>query len=141
MTATSTVCLKGRLHDFGPSLESAPHVAYVGRSLYQGGWRLAASPFANPFKAQKVGGAARAVELYRAHLREHPALVERARRELRGLTLGCWCPAGSPCHAAALARVCDADLADLPGLLGAPKGRPVLVRGVVIGDRGAAVTR
>jgi Domain of unknown function (DUF4326) len=41
----------------------------------------------------------RAVELYREHLARNPELVERARRELAGKDLACWCPIGQPCHA------------------------------------------
>lgn len=106
MSATSTVCLKGRLHDFGSALELAPHVVYVGRPMFQGGWRLAGSPFRNPYQAQKVGGAARAVELYRELLRSHPGLVALARERLRGKTLGCWCKTG-PCHAALLKDIAE----------------------------------
>jgi len=106
MPETTTVCLKGMRDRFGPSLEHAPHVVYVGRPLFQGGWRLAGSPFANPFKVQREGSATRAVELFREYLREHPELVERARTELAGRTLGCWCVSG-PCHARLLAEVAD----------------------------------
>lgn len=91
---TTTVCLKGRQGEFGPALELAParDVVYVGRPAYQGGWRLPASQFANPFRAQRVGGAAKAVELYR--------------ERLRGKRLGCWC-AGPDCHARALAEIAE----------------------------------
>jgi hypothetical protein len=39
-----------------------------------------------------------AVDAFRCWLRTQPELIERARRELRGHTLACWCPEGSPCH-------------------------------------------
>jgi len=103
---TETVCLKGRKNEFGPRLEWAPDVIYVGRSMYQGGWRLAASPFANPYKVQQVGGAAEAVRLYREWLRSRPDLVALARERLRGKRLGCWCARG-PCHAAVLADISE----------------------------------
>jgi Domain of unknown function (DUF4326) len=106
VTTTSVVCLKGRLREFGARLEWAPDVVYVGRPAYQGGWRLPASQFANPFRAQDVGGAAKAVELYREWLRERPELVAVARSMLRGKRLGCWCKSG-PCHAKALAEIAD----------------------------------
>lgn len=100
MTATTTVCLKGRIREFGPSLElpAARDVLYVGRAMFMGGWRLPASPWANPHRAQDVGGAARAVELYAAWLPEQAELMRRL-PELRGYRLGCWCADGSPCHA------------------------------------------
>ena len=108
----------------GPRLEWAPDVLYVGRAMYQGGWRLAASPWANPFTVKASGSAERAVEMYFAHLREHPELVTRARRELAGKRLGCWCPTGDPqqCHAALLAAACAAPAADLARLFGGPVG-------------------
>lgn len=111
MTAsTQAICLKGRREEFGPSLElpAARDVVYVGRRVSMGGWRLPASQFANPYSAQKVGSAARAVELYRAWLRERPELVAVARAMLRGKRLGCWCT-GLDCHAVALARIVDGE--------------------------------
>jgi len=44
---------------------------------------------------------ATAVRLYREHLDAHPELVERARRDLAGRDLMCWCalkPVRLPCH-------------------------------------------
>jgi hypothetical protein len=111
VTATTTaVCLKGRIAEFGPSLgfPAARDVVYVGRPCYQGGWKLPRSQFANPYSAQKVGSAAKAVELYRAWLRERPELVAVARAMLRGKRLGCWCT-GLDCHAVALARIVDGE--------------------------------
>ena len=40
-----------------------------------------------------------AVEAYRAHLNANPKLADRARRELAGRDLLCWCPEDMPCHA------------------------------------------
>ena len=68
----------------------------------------------NPFKV--VPGertAEQAVAMYRRHLAEHPELVERARRELAGRDLACWCPPGATCHADVLLDVANA--ADPPG--------------------------
>lgn len=106
---TRAVCLKGRLREFGPSLElpAAADIVYVGRKATMGGWRLPGSPWANPFRAQKVGGAARAVELYARWFPQQAGLVERL-PELRGRRLGCWCPADIPCHARWLAALVEA---------------------------------
>lgn len=42
-----------------------------------------------------------------------PDLVERARRELRGKVLGCWCKGRYPvCHAEVLARLADGEALD-----------------------------
>lgn len=99
---TTVVCLKGRIREFGPSLELAPHITYIGRTLNRGNWNLARSDWANPFTAQKVGGAQRAVIRYREWLLapEQAELRARIVPELRGRVLGCWCnvEAGDPCH-------------------------------------------
>ncbi len=45
MNATTVVNLKGHRDDPGFS-----DVVYVGRAMHRGGWHLAASPLANPFR-------------------------------------------------------------------------------------------
>jgi uncharacterized protein DUF4326 len=77
-----------------------PGAVYVGRAAPG----LRASPFANPYKAREHGSA-QARQLYRAHLSSHPELVLRARRELAGRDLACWCTIGEPCHADVLLEV------------------------------------
>jgi hypothetical protein len=54
---------------------------------------------------RQVRPRSRAVELYREHLARNPELVERARRELAGKDLACWCPIGQPCHADVLLEI------------------------------------
>lgn len=91
-----------------------PGAEYVGRA----GWGLSASPYANPHPYDKhcpvCGGQVHthgeAVALYREHLRRRPELVERARAELPGKDLACWCPLpgqgeADVCHAAVLIAV------------------------------------
>lgn len=108
MTATRAICLKGRLAEFGPSLGLAParDVVYVGRAAGRGGWRLDASPFANPHRAQRVGGAAEAVRLYAEWLPQQTELMRRL-PELYGKRLACWCPDDMPCHARGLAALVE----------------------------------
>ncbi|WP_326806714.1 DUF4326 domain-containing protein [Streptomyces sp. NBC_01775] len=53
-----------------------------------------------------------AVLLFRGWLDERPKLVDRARRELAGRDLMCWCPLPEPgepdhCHAAVLLRLAN----------------------------------
>ncbi|MFI7640537.1 DUF4326 domain-containing protein [Nonomuraea sp. NPDC049400] len=83
---------------------------YVGRE-FPGHKR---SPFANPHslspKGCRVCGGqvhvrSQVIPLYRAYLQEHPELVERARRELGGKDLACWCDPEQECHADALLDV------------------------------------
>ncbi len=62
-------------------------------------YRLTAAPPSIP------DARALAVRDFRAWLTATPegaAVAERARRELRGKNLACWCRPGSPCHADAL---------------------------------------
>lgn len=88
-------------------------VVYVGRAMHMGGWRLAASPFANPFRVGKHGqDAAEVVERYRAWLDEQPELLARL-AELRGRRLGCWCHP-EPCHAHVLAELANAVTVSVP---------------------------
>ncbi|MFI5834874.1 DUF4326 domain-containing protein [Micromonospora sp. NPDC051300] len=77
-----------------------PGAVYVGRQ----GFGLRRSPWANPFSRRKHDRA-EALRLYRQWLVGQPALVDRARRELTGKQLACWCRAEDPCHADVLADV------------------------------------
>jgi hypothetical protein len=63
---------------------------YIGRPMYQGGWRLPGSRWANPYRIGKDGDRARVLAQYEAHVRASPELMA-ALPELRGKRLGCWC--------------------------------------------------
>ncbi|HEX6869936.1 MAG TPA: DUF4326 domain-containing protein [Micromonosporaceae bacterium] len=91
-----------------PGWRMPPGAVYVGRP----------GPWGNPFTAghrvpgtspvgagQMVRSPRHAVDLYAQWLRACPDLVERARAELAGTDLACWCPPGRPCHADVLLRV------------------------------------
>jgi len=65
---------------------------YVGRAAPG----LPASPYANPYTVKEHGETA--VQLFVAYLDRRPELVERARRELAGKDLACWCKLDRPCH-------------------------------------------
>lgn len=69
---------------------------YVGRP----------SRWGNPFRVTAAQPREVAIRRFRERLRERPDLVERARRELRGKVLGCFC-APEPCHGDVLAAVAD----------------------------------
>jgi hypothetical protein len=49
------------------------------------------------------------IALYRRWLAESPELVAKARAELAGHDLACWCPLEEPCHADVLLRVAAGD--------------------------------
>ena len=88
--------------------KAEPFDVYIGRP----------GPWGNPF-SHKPGTLARyrvatiteALSRYREWLLSQPELVARARRELRGKVLGCWCkhPAhpDAPCHGDILAEIAN----------------------------------
>jgi hypothetical protein len=98
---TTVVNLKGHRDD--PAFAD---VLYVGRAMYRGGWRLAASPLANPFRPGPDGSREQVVRHYRDYLLGRPDLLGLL-PALRGRTLGCWC-APLPCHADVIAELADA---------------------------------
>jgi hypothetical protein len=55
------------------------------------------TPWGNPFKV-KAFGLEGALQQFQAYLFQRPALLRRARRELAGYDLACWCPIGQDCH-------------------------------------------
>ena len=79
------------------------------------GWRLPAntvivsrpSPFGNIFRTEGMTGSPWARRLqatadflwWLEHTDPGRELLARARRDLRGKNLACWCPIGEPCHA------------------------------------------
>jgi hypothetical protein len=63
-----------------------------------------ASPYATPFKLRQDGTQIQINVKYRTWLLAQPGLLERARTELRGKTLACWCAPG-PCHGDVLAEL------------------------------------
>lgn len=56
-----------------------------------------------------VPTAQEAVKRFEDFLRDSPDLVEKARAELRGKNLACWCNVGEPCHGDVLLRVANSD--------------------------------
>jgi len=83
---------------------------YIGRECNMGGWKLAESPWHNPYKVGQRGinCASDAVAAYERYLSRRPDLIARIRPELRGKVLGCWCKkkgkANAPCHGDVLVR-------------------------------------
>lgn len=64
------------------------------------------SKFGNPFVIGQHGSRADVIARYEAWLLSQPALVEAAKRELRGKSLVCWC-APLACHGDVLLRVAN----------------------------------
>ena len=73
-----------------------PFDIYIGRP----------SPWGNPFRIGRHGSRLAVLEKYQCWLNGQPELQARARKELRGKVLGCWC-APLPCHGDILARIAN----------------------------------
>lgn len=69
------------------------NAVYVGR----GAPGLPASPYANPFSVKRYGRE-ESQRRFREYVAASPELVERARRELAGRDLACWCGPDDWCH-------------------------------------------
>ncbi|MGW8177657.1 MAG: DUF4326 domain-containing protein [bacterium] len=65
------------------------------------------SDWGNPFQIGVDGTRQECIELYRRWLRAmRPDLIERAKQELKGKVLGCWCKPEA-CHGDVLASICN----------------------------------
>jgi hypothetical protein len=67
----------------------------------------------DPRTGERIRTVIEAVEKFRAHLLASPDLLAKAKAELQGKNLVCWCPlpdAGEPdlCHAAVLLEIANA---------------------------------
>jgi len=98
--------LKGRK----PAGMLRPGEVYIGHGMRWYPWSRGtdvefSSPFANPH--YRVRPLADAVALFAEWIEDRPELIERARAELRGKTLACWCPVDGPCHADVLVELAN----------------------------------
>ena len=114
VAATTVVNLTGHRDD--PDFAD---VVYVGRAQYRGGWRLAASALACPYRIGRDGTRAEVVARYREYLLGRPDLLAEVPR-LCGRRIGCWC-APLPCHADVIAELADAGAGE-PGSGAGPAG-------------------
>lgn len=74
----------------------SPYDVYVGRP----------GPWGNPFPLSSSASRDQVIERYRAWLLAQPELVARAKTELRGKVLGCWCRPQA-CHGDVLAEIAN----------------------------------
>lgn len=80
-----------------------PFDVYIGRP----------GPWGNPFSDKprstaeiKVQDREEAIACFEEWLQQNPEMIERAKKELRGKVLGCWC-APKACHGDVLARIAN----------------------------------
>lgn len=64
------------------------------------------SVWGNPFFIGADGDRAQVIDKYRSWIHRHPELIEKAKRELKGKVLGCWC-SPEPCHGDVLIEICE----------------------------------
>ena len=76
--------------------EPNANAIYVGRPTIWG----------NPFVIGRDGDRKEVIRKYEQYLAEKPALIARAKRELKGHDLMCWCHP-HPCHADVLLRIAN----------------------------------
>ena len=82
---------------------------YIGRSAGKtGGWGNPFSHLPSTLAKFRVSSREEAVSRFREWFLAQPELVARARRELRGKVLGCWCKPAS-CHGDVIAEIVDAE--------------------------------
>jgi len=75
-----------------------PYDIYCGRP----------SKWGNPFEIGRDGDRGEVIEKYREYIASRPDLMEAAKKELKGKTLGCWCHP-QKCHCDILAKIADAN--------------------------------
>jgi len=100
--STRVVCLKMK----GGEIIQGEEAIYIGRKMTQGGWNLENSIYANPFKGQNP------VYAYYKWIMEpeQEKLRKKAKKELKGQELGCWCKnekGEGQCHGDVLVYVVD----------------------------------
>ena len=69
---------------------------YIGRSSYWG----------NPFIIGPDGTREEVIELYRQYIEARPYMIEKAKKELRGKVLGCYCKPKA-CHGDVLLEIAN----------------------------------
>lgn len=80
-----------------------PHDVYVGRPSI---WGNPFSHLPNSKAEFRVASREEAIQRFEAWIQTQPELIERAKKELRGKILGCWC-APQACHGEVLARIAN----------------------------------
>jgi len=103
--------------------KQAPYDVYIGRSMPNGerdlGW-------GNPFIIGRDGDRKQVVAKFREWFSKQPKLIERAKRELHGRILGCWCKENEECHGDVYIQFVDALKVAIVGSRAYP--RPDLVK-------------
>jgi hypothetical protein len=62
------------------------------------------SEWGNPFRVGIDGNRKEVLKKFSQYINEHPELIEKAKKELKGKRLGCWCKP-LPCHGDILVKL------------------------------------
>jgi hypothetical protein len=79
--------------------------AKVDRSTRWGNIFIVGWP--DPQTGERVKTTKEAIDKFRAHLLSSPDLLAKAKAELEGKNLACWCDLSEPCHAVVLLELCN----------------------------------
>lgn len=82
--------------DFVVHCRRSAHDVYIGRS----------SVWGNPFVIGRDGSREEVIQKFESWFTQQSHLVQRAKRELKGKVLGCWCTP-HPCHGDVLVRIAN----------------------------------
>lgn len=77
--------------------KKSPYDVYIGRGDDN-------CPWGNPFEIGRDGTRKQVIEKYKKYFYSNPELMERAKKELRGKVLGCWCKPKNACHGDVIAE-------------------------------------
>lgn len=80
-----------------------PFDVYIGRS---GPWGNPFSHLPSALADYKCDTREEAIACYEEWLQQNPEMIERAKQELKGKVLGCWCNPHA-CHGDVLARIAN----------------------------------
>lgn len=98
---------KPQTNDTEPIVEQKTRVVHCKKEKYDV-YIGRPSIWGNPFVIGRDGDKPERIRKYREWIMNQPELLERAKRELRGRTLACWCKPEA-CHGDILAEIADTD--------------------------------
>jgi hypothetical protein len=87
----------------GEKIETKATVVHIRKSAYDI-YIGRPSPWGNPFRIGIDGDRKTVIRKYKQWLLAQPELIERAKKELKGKRLACWCKP-SACHGDVLAEI------------------------------------
>lgn len=112
VTDSSTILMK-KWKDFVVHCKKSRYDVYIGRSsagMPAGASGVWGNPF--PMKDSSDDERDRVTAQYEEWIRAQPELIEKARKELCGKVLACWC-APKKCHGYVLAEIANTDYSDV----------------------------